>query len=84
MSDATYVNTRQTGRFVSRHVIIAVAVNSDSVREFLDVTTGASETEPFWREFLRSLTRRGLRGVKLVISDAHEGRKAATLPAVIR
>ncbi len=58
-------------------VIIAVAVNTDGVREILGVATGASEAEPFWTEFLRSLTRRGLRGVKLVISDAHEGLKAA-------
>jgi putative transposase len=75
--DATYVKTRQAGRVVSVAVIIAVAVNTDGVREIVGVTTGASEAEPFWTEFLRSLTRRGLRGVKLVISDAHEGLKAA-------
>ena len=75
--DATYVKTRQAGRVVSVAVIIAVAVNTDGVREILGVTTGASEAEPLWTEFLRSLTRRGLRGVKLVISDAHEGLKAA-------
>lgn len=75
--DATYVKTRQAGRIVSVAVIIAVAVNTDGVREILGVATGASEAEPFWSEFLRSLTRRGLRGVKLVISDAHEGLKAA-------
>lgn len=75
--DATYVKTRQAGRVVSVAVIIAVAVNTDGVREILGLATGASEAEPFWTEFLRSLTRRGLRGVKLVISDAHEGLKAA-------
>jgi putative transposase len=75
--DATYVKTRQAGRVVSVAVIIAVAVNTDGVREILGVATGPSEAEPFWTEFLRSLTRRGLRGVKLVISDAHEGLKAA-------
>lgn len=75
--DATYVKTRQAGRVVSVAVIIAVAVNTDGVREILGIATGASEAEPFWTEFLRSLTRRGLRGVKLVISDAHEGLKAA-------
>jgi putative transposase len=75
--DATYVKTRQAGRVVSVAVIIAVAVNTDGVREILGVATGASEAEPFWSEFLRGLTRRGLRGVKLVISDAHEGLKAA-------
>src|SRR5881392_2703302 len=75
--DATYVKTRQAGRVVSVAVIIAVAVNTDGVREIIGVSTGASEAEPFWSDFLRSLTRRGLRGVKLVISDAHEGLKAA-------
>ncbi len=75
--DATYVKTRQAGRVVSVAVIIAVAVNTDGIREILGVATGASEAEPFWTDFLRGLTRRGLRGVKLVISDAHEGLKAA-------
>src|SRR5476649_2047989 len=75
--DATYVKTRQAGWNVSVAVIIAVAVNTDDVREILGVATGASEAEPFWSEFLRGLARRGLRGVKLVISDAHEGLKAA-------
>jgi putative transposase len=75
--DATYVKSRQAGRVVSVAVIIAVAVNTDGVREILGVATGPSEAEPFWTEFLRGLSRRGLRGVKLVISDAHEGLKAA-------
>jgi putative transposase len=75
--DATYVKVRQTGRIVSVAVIIAVAVNTDGVREVLGMAVGPSEAETFWTDFLRSLTRRGLRGVKLVISDAHEGLKAA-------
>jgi len=75
--DATYVKTRQNGSIVSVAVIIAVGVNTDGRREVLGMKIGASEAEPFWTEFLRSLTRRGLRGVKLVISDAHEGIKAA-------
>lgn len=75
--DATYVKSRQAGRVVSVAVIIAVAVNTDGVREILGVATGPSEAEPFWTDFLRGLTRRGLRGVKLVISDSHEGLKAA-------
>ena len=58
-------------------VIVAVGVNADGRREVLGMTTGHSEAEPFWVEFLRSLARRGLRGTKLVISDAHEGLKAA-------
>jgi putative transposase len=75
--DATYVKVRENGRIVSVAVIVAVAVNSDGRREVLGLTIGASEAETFWVDFLRSLARRGLRGVKLVISDAHEGLKAA-------
>jgi transposase-like protein len=75
--DATYVKVRQNGRIVSVAVIIAVGVNSDGRRELLGMDIGASEAEPFWTAFLRKLARRGLRGVKLVISDAHEGIKAA-------
>jgi transposase-like protein len=58
-------------------VIVAVAVNSDGRREVLGMDIGPSEAETFWTAFLRKLARRGLRGVKLVISDAHEGIKAA-------
>ncbi len=75
--DATYVKVRQNGRIVSVAVIIAVGVNSDGRREVLGMDIGPSEAETFWTAFLRKLTRRGLRGVKLVISDAHEGIKAA-------
>jgi len=75
--DATYVKVRENGRIVSVAVIVAVAVNSDGRREVLGMTVGASEAETFWVEFLRQLARRGLRGVKLVVSDAHEGLKAA-------
>jgi transposase-like protein len=77
--DATYVKLRQAGRIVSVAVIIAVGVNDDGRREILGMTVGASEAETFWTEFLRSLARRGLRGVKLAISDAHEGLKAAVV-----
>jgi putative transposase len=75
--DATYVKVRQAGRIVSVAVIIAVGVNTDGKREVLGMDVGASEAETFWTDFIRKLTRRGLRGVKLVISDAHEGIKAA-------
>src|SRR5665213_3774859 len=75
--DATYVTVRQAGRIVSVAVIIAVAVNTAGRREVLGMAIGASEAETFWIEFLRKLRRRGLAGVKLVISDAHEGIKAA-------
>jgi transposase-like protein len=75
--DATYVKVRQAGRIVSVAVIVAVGANSDGRREVLGMDIGPSEAETFWTAFLRKLTRRGLRGVKLVISDAHEGIKAA-------
>jgi putative transposase len=75
--DATDVKTRENGRIVSVAVIVAVAVNGDGRREVLGMAIGASEAEMFWTEFLRALARRGLRGVKLVVSDAHEGLKAA-------
>jgi putative transposase len=71
--DATYVKVRQNGRIVS----VAVGVNSDGRREVLGMDIGPSEAETFWTAFLRKLARRGLRGVKLVVSDAHEGVKAA-------
>ena len=75
--DATYVKVRQTGRIVPVAVTIAIGVNNDGRREILGMDIGPSEAETFWTEFLRKLARRGLRGVKLVISDAHEGLKAA-------
>jgi putative transposase len=58
-------------------VIIAVAVNTEGKREIVGLHIGPSEAEIFWSTFLKSLVKRGLRGTKLVISDAHEGLKAA-------
>ena len=75
--DATYVKVRQAGRIVSVAVIVAVGVNGDGRREVLGMDIGPSEAETFWTGFLRKLARRGLRGVKLVVSDSHEGIKAA-------
>ena len=75
--DATYVKVRQAGRIVSVAVIVAVGVNADGRREVLGMDIGPSEAETFWTGFLRKLARRGLRGVKLVVSDAHEGIKAS-------
>ena len=71
------MKVRQNGRVVSAAVIVAVGVNSDGRREVLGMDIGASEAEAFWTAFLRQLRQRGLRGVKLVVSDAHEGLKAA-------
>jgi putative transposase len=67
--DATHVKVRQAGRVVSVAVIVAVGANADGRREVLGIDVGPSEAETFWTEFLRKLARRGLRGVKLVISQ---------------
>src|ERR671927_316817 len=75
--DATYLRQREGGRIVSVAAIIAVATNTEGKREIVGLHIGPSEAETFWATFLKSLVRRGLRGVKLVISDAHEGLKAA-------
>ena len=75
--DATYVKVRRSGRIVSTAIVIAIGVNGDGRREVLGLDICPSEADTFWGEFLRKLARRGLRGVKLVISDAHEGLKAA-------
>jgi putative transposase len=75
--DATYLHQREGGRVVSVAAIIAVAVNTEGRREIVGLHIGPSEAETFWSTFLRSLAKRGLAGVKLVISDAHEGLKAA-------
>ena len=66
--------------------MVAVAVNTDGRREILGITVMPSEAETFWSDFLRSLTRRGLRGVQMVISDAHQGLTAfvgQTLPRTV-
>jgi len=75
--DATYLKEREGGRIVSTAVIVAVGVNTLGKREVLGVSSGPSEAEPFWKSFLRSLADRGLRGVKLVISDDHKGLRGA-------
>lgn len=68
---------RKGERNVSVAATIAVAVNTDGKREIVGLHIGPSEAEPFWMSFLRDLVHWGLTGVKLVISDAHEGLKAA-------
>jgi putative transposase len=75
--DATYIKVRQNGRIVAVAVIVAVGANTDGRREILGMEIGPSGAETFWTDFLRGLARRGLRGVKPVISDAHESIKAA-------
>jgi transposase-like protein len=75
--DALYPKVRQNHRIVSQALVLAIGVRETGEREILGFAVGASEEEAFWQEFLRSLVRRGLKGVRLVISDAHEGLKAA-------
>jgi transposase-like protein len=75
--DATYLKVRRGGRIVSVAVIIAIGVNTNGRREVLGLEIGTSEAEPIWTELLRKLTRRSLRGVKLIIGDAHGDIKAA-------
>ena len=75
--DATYLKVRQGGRIVPVAAIIAVAANTEGRREIIGLGIGPSEAETFWTEFLRSLKARGLDGVRLVISDAHTGLRAA-------
>jgi transposase-like protein len=75
--DATFVKGRVDGRVVSLAVVVAVGVTAEGVREVLGVDVGPSEEGTFWLTFLRSLVARGLAGVQLVISDAHEGLRQA-------
>jgi transposase-like protein len=80
--DATFLKVRQEGRVVSTAVVIAIAVTATGEREILGRDVGPSEDGGFWLQFLRSLVSRGLRGVRLVTSDSHQGLKdaiAATL-----
>jgi putative transposase len=75
--DATYHKVRQDGRVQSMATVVAIGVTADGERQILGVDAGPSEDAAFWTAFLRSLVKRGLHGVRLVISDAHEGLKKA-------
>jgi putative transposase len=75
--DATFVKVRTAGRVVSQAVVVAIGVTARGVREVLGVDVGPSEDGRFWLRFLRSLVARGLQGVGLVTSDAHEGLRQA-------
>ena len=75
--DALYLKVRQNHRVVSLALVIAVGVTSQGQRSILGFDVGGSEEEAFWLQFLRSLVKRGLKGIQLIISDAHEGLKAA-------
>ena len=75
--DAKQVKVRDHGRVVSKAVVIAYAVHDSGVREVIGIDIGEVESGAFWTEFLRELKRRGLQGVRLAVSDQHEGLKAA-------
>jgi transposase-like protein len=75
--DAKHVKVRDRGRVVSKAVVVAYAVHQSGVREVIGLDVGEVESGAFWVEFLRSLKQRGLAGVRLAISDQHEGLKAA-------
>ena len=92
--DATYVKAHEGARVVSKAIVVATGVAADGDREVLGLAVGDSEDSAFWTSFLRSLRARGLGGVRLVISDAHEGltgvdrqgharRRLATLPRAL-
>lgn len=71
--DATYIKVREGGQVVSKAVLVAYGVSEDGERQVLGVDVADGEMEDAWRRFLGSLVERGLRGVQLVISDAHGG-----------
>lgn len=81
--DATYCKARVGSKVVSQAVVIATGVRADGHREVLGFDIGDSENGAFWTAFLRSLKARGLTGVQLVVSDAHEGLKTAISSVLI-
>ena len=75
--DAKHVKVRDHGRVVSKATVVAYAVHETGVREVIGLDVGEVESGAFWTEFLRGLKKRGLDGVRLAVSDQHEGLKAA-------
>lgn len=75
--DATFPKVREGGRVQNMAFVVAIAVDDDGTRHVLGFDIGMSENGDFWTDFLRSLVKRGLKGVKLVISDSHTGLKSA-------
>ncbi|MCP3892590.1 MAG: IS256 family transposase, partial [Desulfobulbaceae bacterium] len=75
--DARYKKVRHNGVVIDCAVLLAIGISLSGHREVLGVSVKLSEQEVHWRDFLNSLKDRGLHGVKLFISDAHEGLKAA-------
>jgi putative transposase len=75
--DAKYLKVRSGGHVRSKALVIAYAFHESGVREVIGLDLGEIESEAFWVEFLRSLRARGLQGVRLAVSDQHEGLKHA-------
>src|SRR6266540_906850 len=75
--DATFHKVREAARVISVATVVAVGVTTTGERTVLGAATGPSEDHQFWVAFLRQLVKRGLKGVRLVISDAHEGLRQA-------
>ena len=75
--DALTQKVREDGRIVNVSVVVATAVNGEGKREIIGMDVGTSEDGAFWLAFLRSLSARGLGGVELVVSDAHQGLRGA-------
>jgi transposase-like protein len=73
--DATYHEVRVDGHVTSQATVVAVGLTTEGERQVLGIDVGPSEDRAFWTAFLRSLVKRGLKGVRLVISDAHVGLK---------
>ena len=83
--DARYERVREAGKIIDCAVLVAIGVTADGRRRIIGVSVALSEAEVHWRAFLDSLIRRGLKGVRLIVSDDHAGLKAArraTLPSV--
>src|SRR5450756_472433 len=78
--DAKAEKVREPGEVRSKALVVAYAVHENGCREVIGIDVGESESAAFWREFLRSLVARGLSGVRLCISDAHEGLKERHRP----
>src|SRR5579859_2709088 len=83
MLDATFEKVRENGRVISMAVLIAVGIKRSGERDVIGVDVGPAEDLEFWRAFLRQLVSRGLRGVMLVISDAHLGLKQAVAEVLV-
>ena len=83
--DARYERVREAGKIIDCAVLVAIGITADGRRRIIGVSVALSEAEVHWRAFLDSLIRRGLKGVRLIVSDDHAGLKAArraTLPSV--